>query len=147
MNLLPDQTLAYIAGLVDGEGCITLSRRYKSPHRINTWMVQVDVSNTNLDVLYWLQKELGIGRVVLRPRLKAAHKQCGKWYVQTGAAAELLQALSPWLRIKKAQAQLAIAFQATKQPRLTRGIPAEIVAERLSISDQLYRLNQRGVAV
>lgn len=146
MKNLPDQTLAYIAGLVDGEGTVTVSRRHKDPARTREWRAKTEVTNTNIEILQWLMDETGIGSVHVSRPTHPNHKPKGRWMLHGTGAAEFLGAILPWLRIKKPHAELVLAFHATKQrPNRNRPVPADLVAERVAISNQLYTLNQRGV--
>ena len=51
---------AYIAGIIDGEGTVTLTRKHSnetpSPH--------VSVFNCNVALIRWLQKTIGYGDII-----------------------------------------------------------------------------------
>ena len=102
-----DTELAYFAGIIDGEGCIYVPKadaKYRSP--------QVVVSNTDLELLAWVQARFGgylakaSGRA---PMNRERTKDC--YTVRWGGAqmiAVLLKPLLPYLVIKRGKAEAAI---------------------------------------
>ncbi|MFN4218196.1 MAG: LAGLIDADG family homing endonuclease [Candidatus Bipolaricaulia bacterium] len=63
---------AYLAGLIDGEGTITLARKYKGAHR----HLLVSISNTERPVLEWVQRVIGAGRITTKRIYKSGHARC-----------------------------------------------------------------------
>lgn len=84
--------IGYLAGIIDGEGCI---------HRNgNGW--NVDVANNNLALHAWL---LSIGGSITDRGGKCLH-----WRVLSSAdVLDLLELVEPYLMVKREQAQRAIA--------------------------------------
>ena len=103
--------LAYVAGIVDGEGYIGISadHRKRNPSR-PCWRLRVSVTNTN----EWLMQYLmfSFGGVI---SLKSSHniKPCYNWTLNRGKAADFLKLILPYLKLKRPQAELAIQFQAS----------------------------------
>ena len=60
---------AYLAGLIDGEGSITLSRKYRGENR----QLGVSISNTDRRLLEWVLKVIGVGRVTNKATRSANH--------------------------------------------------------------------------
>jgi hypothetical protein len=102
---LPDAIgLAYLAGIVDGEGSIR-SGGYNTK---TDW--QITVSNTDPNLMEWL-KTIG-GRVYV-PSMASnqlGHKQCFTWSVhRSNEVVALLMALLPYLIIKREPARRALS--------------------------------------
>lgn len=55
------ENLAWCAGLIEGEGCVTRNITTKRSENYNYW--QLKVTSTDLDVLTKLQDILGVGRI------------------------------------------------------------------------------------
>tara|TARA_R100000306_G_C4280074_1_gene94612 strand:- start:122 stop:535 length:414 start_codon:yes stop_codon:yes gene_type:complete len=58
--------IAYIAGLFDGEGCVTCKKKpTKRPDRggkiYNQWYIRCEISMTDKEVISWLHETLGFG--------------------------------------------------------------------------------------
>lgn len=100
---------AYIAGLMDGEGCITISRtaptgkRGEISARFNP---VVSIANTDLPVLQWIQRHFG-GHLHL---LTTWNKPCYSLSWGTRNAARFLDIIYPFLQIKKQQADVVRSF-------------------------------------
>lgn len=102
--------LAYIAGLLDGEGSINI---LSSRSRCNQFWLSVTIANNHLPTLEWVMAVVDGGAI------KNAHGRMRpsdtapvyKWQICSRQAADLLSKLLPFLRIKREQAEVAIEFQ------------------------------------
>lgn len=106
--------LAYIAGIIDGEGCITLALSHKI---INVGKVPspiVLVTMTNLDCVTTLHKITGVGRFTIIHGKRAdsfQHKTAYRWNVrQRLEVYVLLKSICPYLVVKKRQADVVLEF-------------------------------------
>ena len=61
----------YLAGLIDGEGTITLSRRNLNKHRA----LVITVSNTEMSILKYVQEITGVGKITNKRTTKANHSE------------------------------------------------------------------------
>lgn len=93
--------LAYFAGFVDGEGCFGY---YTTP--------RLAVVNTYLPVLKELQTAFGGTWSMRGNRSPTVHRTCYAWAVTGGNALRAVEELLPYLREKRAQAQLLLAIPA-----------------------------------
>lgn len=93
--------LAYLAGFIDGEGCIEFGHGGKS--------VRVSVSQAYPEVLDWLV-DLGWGRLFPGEVVyESGVKRRFRWKVQAkGEVQQFLEEIEPHLKLKKSQAQLAL---------------------------------------
>ena len=132
--------LAYIAGIVDGEGYIGISadHRKRNPDK-PCWRLRVAVTNTNEWLVQYLKFSIGGGVILLKNSKNP--KPCYQWSTDRGKAAEFLKLILPYLQLKRPQAELAIKFQAsvTKSTRkLTEGQLAVREAEMLLLKSMKH---------
>lgn len=109
MNTLTGRVKAYVAGIMDGEGYIGLTREAKAG-RNPSYHVETCVTNTSVELVSWLKRKTGIGRV--RPG-HAATKQRKESYVWDLAAFEIkpfLLEIMDDLVVKRTQAELLIEY-------------------------------------
>lgn len=109
---MTDFELGWLAGLMDGEGCITMTR-----NNGKNLMPMVQVTNTNLDLMEKAKEimELLAGREInihsQNMRGKRGYRNC--YYIavrnQLGVS-RILTALLPHLVAKKVQAELVLEF-------------------------------------
>ena len=101
-----DTNLAYVAGLIDGEGCVHLD----TPRRTYRARVSVGMTEPALPLLQQLRTEWGGTLYQLRPAT-ARWAAAWTWHLTGGPAAALLTAIRPYLRIKGAQADAAMEVE------------------------------------
>lgn len=110
--MTPEES-AYVAGFVDGEGCISIVKR--KPYRScksTTYALSFMITNTNLNVLKYIQSLLGVGTIIKKDTTKYPKwKSCYNYQVCSEQALEVLKVIEPHLVLKKEQAQLAIKYQ------------------------------------
>ncbi len=129
--------LAYIAGIIDGEGTIGIKKTNK---RYST--IRVNVGNTNQWLIEFLQMQFGGYTWLNRPE-NNNWKECWRWEVVARKAYRVLILISPYLQIKRDQAELAIQFQ----QRRMKG--KNILSSEDKIADEIDELamkawNKRG---
>jgi hypothetical protein len=90
---------AYAAGLFDGEGYVSI-RTDRRP--------TVRVTNTNIEVLLWLQDRWG-GRISLY-RERENRIACYYWTTRTDETAAFLEDILPYLIIKNGRASDALSL-------------------------------------
>jgi len=146
-----DTDWAYAAGFVDGEGCIAIVRSYVPARGRYYYGVHVVVANRDRDVLEWMKCVRGGWVVAVSGSARPAQARLAwNWRIATTLAKPFLDGLGPWLRIKKAQCDNALAMvELLKRSHRTLG-PYPIPAEWLAEQEQLYwvqrELNHRGTA-
>jgi len=97
VKLLHDTEAAYIAGLIDGEGTITLSRRHRNENR----QLVISISNNEKAMLDYVSKVTGVG-VITQKRTYANHHLINYTYkVSNRQAYAFLQQISPYLKTYK----------------------------------------------
>jgi hypothetical protein len=128
--------LAYIAGFVDGEGCIGFCR-------LRTYVFpRVLVTNTDFDILEDLQAKFG-GDIKPLSLRKANWKQGYTWRLSNMRAVDFLDAIRPWLRIKDRQADTVFCWAAV---RPGKGKRPDRDATSLLVEHMTW-LNRKGVNI
>ena len=92
-----NETLAYAAGIVDGEGSVMLqyasgTDRFRS--------AVVSVASTSPELLDFLKENFG-GRIRGKPKYKDYHKDSYQWDIRNNDAVEFLTNIRPYLREKE----------------------------------------------
>jgi len=146
MNVLSNEDAAYLAGFIDGEGCISYEK-YKVGGR-SYYRPTVIVSNTNLEVLEWICLATGVGK----PRTMCKKPRSKEQFIIRwchNAAIDVLRQTLPFLKIKHGRAKLILSnFDKEKEKgstRTFRELPGELLASRESLYAEMKELNKRGV--
>lgn len=122
--------LAYMAGLVDGEGCITGTYKTRWPQ------ARVQVSNKQKILVDWCQEIFG-GYIYTKTPKKLEHAITYEWSCPAEYIIPFLKLIIPHLKIKKQQAYLCMA--------LRHGIIQQQKRERLDhLITKLHDLNKKG---
>lgn len=132
---LSDVDSAYIAGLVDGEGSIMLFWRR------DTVAIRMTVTNTVKSALDWLQEVCQVGRIQSHRKEGATrYKPTWAWMLNGDGAISVLRQIRPYMRMKAAQAYLAIETQERlREPTLK----ADRIWQ-LEYKQKMQVLNRRG---
>lgn len=113
-NIKGKLTLAYTAGIIDGEGCISIIKNSRASDKLGYhFYLVVSVVNTNQWLINWLQMQYG-GRIAFRNKVDRNHKNSWSWQMEAGRARDFLKLVLPYLNLKHPQAEVAINFQATR---------------------------------
>jgi len=127
--------LAYIAGLLDGEGTISIS---------NQFYMAVRIRNTDKEAMHWLKGIFPLARLyTIMPR-QPTHKTSYSLELSGDNASDLLKHLLPFLRIKKRQALLAIHFineRHLRAPRPGHKLHHSVIAKRKQYYIEMKQLN------
>ncbi len=144
VNVAEEISLEYLAGLVDADGCLTITKSQpsKSWRTINpTYKIVVSVSNTCLPVIEELREQFG-GFVVTMKARKNSHRVCYQWILGGRLSELLLLELVNHLRIKVRQAGLLLALRSWCQPDGGYGIcDNETIMMRETIYQECKRMN------
>lgn len=105
---------AYIAGLIDGEGTITLTVKQKGAQR----QLVVSISNTEYELLEHLKNMIGAGKVTSKKKVTDGHKKGYTYVLSNRLALELLKFTFQYLAsYKKNRAQLVLDYYIALTPR------------------------------
>ena len=89
---------AYMAGLIDGEGTVTLSRRHRNDQR----QLVVSVANTERGLLEWALDTAGAGKITGKRISSPLHSPSFTYSIANRQALQLLEQIAPYLRSYKA---------------------------------------------
>ena len=140
------EKLAYLAGIVDGEGSIMLWKSEINPKKRGQFNLRVNVSTTDKCLMDWLYKNFGgtIYELNAPSRKAKPHwKQQYIWQVNRPDILQFLKNIHPFLVIKKERCGVAIRFRETFEKR-ERNLSKETFDLRLNLSNQMKHLNHRG---
>lgn len=105
--------LAYIAGLIDGEGTIGIYKKnYKSTSKAKpSFRERISISNSNLDVLMWIKEFFPKGSITKNTRYSDNHSPMFRLEYHVLKVIPILRATLPYLRIKKEQAKQVLKYR------------------------------------
>tara|TARA_R100000149_G_C5857403_1_gene124318 strand:- start:690 stop:1097 length:408 start_codon:yes stop_codon:yes gene_type:complete len=101
--MIGEVDLAYIAGLIDGEGSIQykqyMRKRKHNPKAYPTWSIRIEIAMTDRSVLIWLNEILGVGTVNPR-KVKPGKKKQWRWRCSHRQAYFVAKLIWPYVHIK-----------------------------------------------
>ena len=89
---------SYIAGLIDGEGTITLSRKHRNENR----QLVISISNTEANLLNYVQNSVGAGRITNKRTYSNNHTPGKTYQISNRQALDFLKQIAPYLKSYKA---------------------------------------------
>lgn len=111
---LPPIAAAYVAGLIDGEGTITLSRRHANERR----QLVVSIVSTERAILDWVLVQIGVGKLTRKRTVSPRHAPSFTYSVSNRQALALLRQVVPFLRsYKRIRAGMAVDHYVSVTPR------------------------------
>lgn len=110
---LTEAERGYLAGLIDGEGCIGITRarlkRKRPTSRTHQYVVFVTIANTALAMTNWLSDKLPFGHVYINNKPGERRKLVlYQWMCAANAARTLLREIAPYLVVKRYLATLVM---------------------------------------
>ena len=99
VNLLGQTDAAYIAGIIDGEGTVTLSRRHRSENR----QLVISISNTERPLLEYVLNSVGAGKITGKRTYQPHHSASYTYAISNRQALALLNQVVPYLKTYKAK--------------------------------------------
>lgn len=111
-SIVPDVDCARLAAFIDGEGCIKVTKKADSrrPGKLY-YRFSIEIANTDPRLSQWCKSVFG-GIIVFRdmgPKWKDAYT----WSATEKRAEAILRRVLPFLLLKRAQADVALAYRDT----------------------------------
>jgi len=106
--------LAYMAGILDGEGCIGIHRSGMKPNGNPRYFLRVSIGICNEYIPNLFKFHFG-GRIDFYQPLKENWHPQWRWTVTCNKAAQCLNVLLPYLKLKEKEAMLGIQYQSEKK--------------------------------
>lgn len=148
---MTDPQAAWLAGFIDGEGSLMISRRSRS--KCTEWSALLAVSNTDMRLIDRCRL-LASGGVIAHVDMtnRGNAKDAYIWTLKGPRLTAVLDAILPHLVAKRRQAELLIEIRRGTRNGARRGRPwgqGTVLSEaqqarRQEIRDEVRRLNQRG---
>jgi hypothetical protein len=114
VNELTVVDAAYLAGLIDGEGTVTLTRLSRNRER----GLAVTISNTELNILGHVLSCVGVGKITNKRKSGVNHTPSYTYQITNRQALDLLRQIGPFLRSHKAaRAQMVLKEYLKLTPR------------------------------
>lgn len=132
MTKISERDLGYIAGIVDGEGCITIVKQ--APNKLrkeknSRYGIVCQVANTDKRLIDWLHDCFGGSIRITEKREK--WRTAWTWAIRSTQAFKFLKLIRDYSLIKQNQIDLVIEFQ-TKCVNITQfhPVPLWLTAKR-----------------
>lgn len=138
---LTQAEVGYLAGMLDGEGSISVLRMAmrRTSGTYTHYAIQVRIANTSRRVIDWISERVG-GRIYEQTfitRSRGNRKRAFHWHIGGHGARVFLELVRPYLVIKTRQVEIALAFLA-----LGRSF---VPAARAELYEQMRALNRKGI--
>jgi hypothetical protein len=150
---MTEAEIAYLAGIIDGEGCIMLQRSMARSSGAYVYPV-VKIANTDTALIAWLREKIGLGSYEYRSRLHLGCKNVHNIVIASNKAIGMLELVRPFLNVKAKQADVVLALWAENEAAValtgkkTFGRGNEVPTWLRHFRDALYwyvrDLNRRG---
>jgi hypothetical protein len=132
---------AYMAGLIDREGTVTLSRRHRNDQR----QLVVSIANTERRLLEWTLDTVGAGKITGKRISSPLHSPSFTYSIANRQALQLLEQIAPYLRSYKATRTKLILQHYINLTPGTGVIPKRFVQSGIVFSRQYWRSKPRNL--
>lgn len=113
-KLLLPINAAYLAGIIDGEGSVVLTRRHKGGNR----RAGITITNTEYKMIKWILNKTGVGFVIKKKTYKQHHLTSYAYQIYSQQALDILKQVLPYLQTyKKDRARLILKNYKKLTPR------------------------------
>ena len=137
---LIDTDAAYIGGLIDGEGTITLIRKHKNENR----QLSVSISSTEIALLDYVKSVTGVGKITNKRTSKPHHTPSFAYAVYNRQALALLQKILPYLTsYNRQRAEIILRDYVKLTPRNGK-YTSEIVAEKIQFENTVLAIKSNS---
>lgn len=140
-----NEAYRYLAGFIDGEGCLTISKQNRGGHHISPeYKIKCIVNHTNLDILKVYKNIFGGEIYIVKLKEGRNHKKQHQWIISNKVAYDFCKKIIKYLILKKKNAQLLIDFY---EKRISNKYPikTEELERREKILQEIRVLNKRGI--
>ncbi len=146
-----DANMAYLAGLIDAEGCFRIGQfQSKRVGRSRSYISVLEIGNTKFNIFPWLIERFG-GTIVYRKPTSRNHNPMIIWSLKSKALHQILNKIHPFLKVKKERCEKLMQLRDTTIPNGGNRKSDEfkirqskIILERESIVEDLHKLNAKG---
>lgn len=146
--------LAYMAGIMDGEGCFFIGNYSRSKFTNDKhYQTSITVSNTSKVLIDWLQLNFGglVNEYSRAQTPKNSLKKVYRWVASGERLTHLCEEILPYLTSKKRECEIMIEMRRTFERKITKKgvqgtirIEPEILETRQCLFDELRSLHCRS---
>ena len=126
--MIPETDRAYIAGLFDGEGCVSYKqynrKRAHNKKAYPTWQIRLEIAMTDRSVLVWLNEVLGVGTVGekrYKTKYTKGWKKQWRWRCSHRDAFYVCCLIWPWTHVKLPEIQKIIQHYSERRLAIKDG--------------------------
>jgi len=134
---LDEVVKAYLAGIVDGEGTVTLMKHHKN----ETHIPFVGIANNNLKLLQWIKSTVG-GNICSKKKRLPHHNNSYVLNIRQDRALRFINEIKKYLIVKRPQAELITKRYKTVTHRAGKYTP-EMLLKKNELVAKIRKLNQR----
>ena len=123
--MIPETDRAYIAGLFDGEGCVSYKqynrKRTHNKKAYPTWQIRLEIAMTDKSVLVWLNEVLGVGTLGekrYKTKYTAGWKKQWRWRCSHRDAFYVCCLIWPWTHVKLPEIQKIIQHYSERKIKI-----------------------------
>ena len=120
-----DTDIAYIAGLFDGEGCVSykqyMQKRKGRKKAYPFWQIRLEIAMTEKSILVWLCEVLGVGTVTekrYKTKYTLGWKKQWRWRCSHRDAFKVCCLIFPYAHIKLTKIQKIIQHYSDRKLRV-----------------------------
>lgn len=145
--------IAYLAGIIDGEGSIYIGNFSCNPiTKLPYYQTNIQVTNTDKNLIDWLQQIFGglVNKRTKQQMPKNSRKQAYTWTISGERLTHLCELILPYLICKRRQAEIMITMRATytkngaqRGHQGVQSLPDEIRLLRQSLMEEMRSLHIR----
>ena len=128
---------AYLAGIVDGDGTVTLMKHHKN----ETPIPFTGIANNNLELLKWIKSLVG-GNICSKKKRLHHHSDSYVLNIRQDRSLRFLDEIKQYLIIKSRQAELITDKYKSVTHRAGKYTPG-MLAKKEELVAEIRRLNQR----
>jgi hypothetical protein len=140
INAMSPCDAAYLAGIIDGEGTITLTRTHRGENRRPV----LSISSTECPLLRYVQTTIGAGRISGKMRTRPHHSPSFAYVITGRQALAVLSQVSPHLRTYKLErARLLLEEYIALTPRNGK-YTADQRARRAQFETRFFSISMRA---
>jgi hypothetical protein len=130
----------YLAGLIDGEGCISVMRLYRPNRPTPLFMARISIALTSKFLINWVKRITKVGSVHRKPTPIHRKKQW-IWMVNSHNAIIVINDVLPFLKLKGKQARNLLSFQSKAIRRITGG--PSLSNSEVRLRTKYYRISRK----
>lgn len=134
----------YLAGFIDGEGCIYLKKGYSYKHGGISYVAGISIGNTNMVELKKIQQEINLGYLSVRKNKNPKHKKAMIWIMNANSCRTLLKQIINYLRLKKPQGNLLLEYLDLAKTANDRKNKEKYLLRVEEIYLEIKKLNKKG---